>query len=99
MVFQKPKDWIKWVPLAEWWYNTNYHFALQTTPFEVLYGYSLPQLNLGSSPKSPNQAVNDLLVERQSTIRALKEQLLRAQDRMKRFADKKRSERSFKVGD
>jgi Integrase core domain/Chromo (CHRromatin Organisation MOdifier) domain len=99
MVFQKPKDWIKWVPLAEWWYNINYHSALHTTPFEALYGYSPPQLSLGSVPKSPNQAVNDLLVERQSTIRVLREQLLRAQDRMKRFADKKRSERSFQVGD
>lgn len=34
-----PKQWIKWLPLAEFWYNTTYHSALGHTPFEVLYGH------------------------------------------------------------
>jgi transposase InsO family protein len=21
----KPKEWLRWLPLAEWWYNTNIH--------------------------------------------------------------------------
>jgi hypothetical protein len=32
-----PKDWSKWLPLAEFWYNTSFHSALNHTPFEVLY--------------------------------------------------------------
>jgi transposase InsO family protein len=39
MIFEKPKEWEKWVPLAEWWYNTNFHTSIQTIPFEALYGY------------------------------------------------------------
>jgi hypothetical protein len=79
MVFERPKEWVKWVPLAEWWYNTNFHTSLNTTLFEALYGYPPPQLGLGSIPKGINEAVNCELNERQLTLRVLKENLIRAQ--------------------
>jgi hypothetical protein len=34
-----PKQWSKWLSLAEFWYNTMYESALSHTPFEVLYGH------------------------------------------------------------
>lgn len=27
--FQKPHSWLKWLPMAEWWYNTSHHSALK----------------------------------------------------------------------
>lgn len=33
-----PKMWSKWLPLAEYWYNTNFYTAFQTTSFEAVYG-------------------------------------------------------------
>jgi Chromo (CHRromatin Organisation MOdifier) domain len=56
-------------------------------------------LGLDSSPKGSNEIVNDQLEERQLTIKVLREQLLRAQSRMKKIAERKMSERSFQVGD
>lgn len=38
MFGEKPKEWLKWLPLAEYWYNTNFHTSIQTTPFEEIYG-------------------------------------------------------------
>jgi len=34
-----PSKWTKYLPLAELWYNTKFHIAIQLTPFEALYGY------------------------------------------------------------
>nr|AAL68643.1 polyprotein [Oryza sativa Japonica Group] len=34
-----PSHWSKWLALAEYWYNTSFHSALGSTPFEVLYGH------------------------------------------------------------
>lgn len=52
MVFSEPKQWVKWLLLAEWWYNTNHHSSLKFTPFQVLYGFIPPQIPLGSLPHS-----------------------------------------------
>jgi len=35
---EQPKNWSKWLPLAKWWYNTSYHNAIHTTPYEIVYG-------------------------------------------------------------
>jgi hypothetical protein len=43
--------------------------------------------------------VTKFLEERVSASRLIKEQLLKARNRMKRFADRKRTERKFHVGD
>nr|GEZ49625.1 reverse transcriptase [Tanacetum cinerariifolium] len=39
---EQPKNWMKWLSLAEWRYNTNHHSAINTTPYEIVYGQSPP---------------------------------------------------------
>ena len=34
----KQKQWLKWLPWAEYWYNTSYPTTTRITPFEVVYG-------------------------------------------------------------
>ena len=38
-IANKPSTWVEWLPLAEFWFNTNFHTSIKMTPFEVLYGY------------------------------------------------------------
>jgi hypothetical protein len=59
-----PRQWVKWLPLAELWYNTSYHSSLQCTPFKALYGTDhslgmLPQLQL-----TDHKDVSNMLRER-----------------------------------
>ncbi|GKC57879.1 retrotransposon-related protein [Tanacetum coccineum] len=42
MTGDKPKEWVQWVPLAEYWYNTSFHTSINTTPCQVLYGQPPP---------------------------------------------------------
>ena len=94
-----PKEWSKWLPLAEYWYNTTFHSALGTTPFQVLYGH--PPRSLGL-PDPSAVTVTDLsawLSERNLLQKLIQQQLLRAQQRMKHQADKQRKEREFQVGE
>ena len=43
-VSDKKKQWVKWLPLAERWYNTSFHTATKLTPFMALYGYHPPSI-------------------------------------------------------
>ncbi|KAJ3705864.1 hypothetical protein LUZ61_009569 [Rhynchospora tenuis] len=94
-----PKRWHKLLPMAEWWYNTSFHSAIQTTPFQALYGYAPTQIPMGQPPKSQVEAVNKLFKERHAINLKLRDQIAKAHERMKKFADRKRTERKFSIGD
>lgn len=40
----QPPDWMKWLPWAEWWYNTTYHSSIKMTPFQALYSRPPPSI-------------------------------------------------------
>jgi hypothetical protein len=94
----EPKNWATWLPLAEWWYNTNYHTSLQVTPFETLYGYPPPLIS-GILVPGPVSPAVDFLVQKQQMLTRLKANLAQAQSRSKKYAHRNRSERQFSVGD
>lgn len=92
-----PTKWASWLSLAEHWYNTSFHTAAGTSPFEALYGY-VPR-SFGVTASASSDTLEDALKERASMTELLRQHLLKAQVRMKKQADKHRSERSFVVGD
>ena len=40
----KPSAWVEWLPLVEFWFNTNFDTFTKLTLFEALNGYSPPRL-------------------------------------------------------
>lgn len=99
MTSQRPKQWVKWLPLAEWWYNTTYNSAIKRTPFEALYGIQPRTLCLPSSHRSNMDTVESFQVNREAMDHLLKEAIQIAQNKYKHYADKKRQEAEFQVGD
>lgn len=98
MVSQRPNSWLSWLALAEWWYNTHHHSGLKTTPFEALYGYPPPHLNFhqyGVQDPSIKAFCRDIT----QFLQLLRQNLTATQSRIKHYADKGKSERTFEVGD
>lgn len=94
-----PARWLKWLSLAEFWYNSSFHSALGRSPFEALYGHSPNYFGIPSPASTAVPALDDWLREREQMNSLISQHLLRAQHRMKTQADKNRSERVFSVGD
>lgn len=71
----KPAEWSKWISLAEFLYNTNYHSATQMTPFKILYGYNPHQSSFELVSQSKVATMDQMLKERQLMAKVLKENL------------------------
>ena len=98
MAFAHPKKWYKWLSMAEWWYNTSFHTSLKMTPFQALYARPPPLIAELMLPP-PEEEDGTAELDRDTIAAQIKQNLLKAQDRMKYFADKKRSDRTLEVGD
>ncbi|KAL2232627.1 UNVERIFIED_CONTAM: Transposon Ty3-G Gag-Pol polyprotein [Sesamum indicum] len=62
-------------------------------------GYPPQQLSIGPYLQSHHSGIDELMQERVKTLQLLKDNLHQAQQKMKQYADKKRTEREFQVGD
>ncbi|KAK4396969.1 hypothetical protein Sango_1533500 [Sesamum angolense] len=99
MCHLRPSQWHKWLSLAEYWYNTNFHTGLKLTPFQALYGYVSGPLTIDPYIPTSQPEVREYLQERARMLEVMRGNLCEAQNRIKAFADKHRTERSFEVGD
>ena len=59
----RPKEWIRWFPWAEFCYNIAYHKSIRTTLFKLVYGCDPPQLKTYSPGDVVVPSVDDLLTE------------------------------------
>ncbi|KAI0502429.1 hypothetical protein KFK09_017378 [Dendrobium nobile] len=96
---ETPRKWAKWLPWAEYWYNTSYHSASQMTPFKVLYGRDPPHLVHYEKGNTAIFSVEQYLEERDQVLEELKKHLGRAQQIMKKRADTHRRDIQFEVGE
>ena len=98
-VNDRQTQWINWLHLVEWWYNSTHHTATKMSPFEALYGYPPPstQKYIINNFKVP--PVKDYLTTFDEVICILKNHLEQARNRINQQVDLKRTKHEFKVGD
>jgi len=71
--YDKQTQWVKWFPLAEWWYNTSFHTTTKMTPFMALYGYHTPSITSFSRENSKVQEVEDHIEHQEQVLGVAKD--------------------------
>lgn len=94
-----PSKWSAYLPPAEFWYNSSNHSAIGCSPFEALYGHPLRHFGISALDSIAVPELSTWLHDRRVMTELIQQHISRAKERMKRQADKKRSERHFQVGD
>ncbi|WVZ69509.1 hypothetical protein U9M48_018283 [Paspalum notatum var. saurae] len=94
-----PSKWINWLSQAEYWYNTSPHSAIGRSPFEALYGYKPRHFGISETDAVTAPDVQSWLQDRSVMTDLIRHHLVRSRHRMKKQADKQRSDRQYKVGD
>ncbi|KAE9590387.1 putative ribonuclease H-like domain-containing protein [Lupinus albus] len=70
--FDSPKEWIKLLPWAEYWYNIAYHTSIGMSPFKAVYGRDPPKLIRYAPTSEEPLAVQEQLLQRDHILVQLK---------------------------
>jgi hypothetical protein len=98
-VMDKPSKWEDYLHLVEFTYKNGYQASLKMRPFEALYGRKCNTPVSWDNPADRAIVGLELLKEMEEKMLKIKQNLKVAQDRDKRYANKNRTHREFKVGD
>jgi transposase InsO family protein len=96
---QYGRSWDKSLSYAEFSYNNSYQESLKMSPFEMLYGRRCRTLLFWNETGERKVFEPDILEEAEKQVRMDKENLRVRQSRQKSYADHRRRELIFDVGD
>jgi hypothetical protein len=92
-------SWDKSLPYAEFAYNNSYQTSLKMAPFEALYGRKCRTPLYWNQIGESQLFGPDIIKEAERQVEIIRENLKTAQSRQKSYADPKRREVVFEVGD
>jgi transposase InsO family protein len=91
--------WDKRLPYVEFSYNNSYQASLKMSPFEAIYGRNCRTPLHWDQPCERHLFGPDILLEAEENIRMVRENLKTAQSRQQSYANTRRRELSFEIGD
>ena len=100
-------DWDSWLPMVEFAINNSWHSSVNNTPFFLNYGrhprspteFVLLAAKRGREPDDKVPAVKSMIQNMHDAIAEAKRCLHAAQQRQKAYADTRRRDVDFKVGE
>ena len=91
--------WDEHLPLVEFAYNNSYQASIKMAPFEALYGRRCRTPLCWDEVGERSLLGPDIVQETAEKVRLIRQRLLTAQSRQKSYADHRRRELIFQVGD
>jgi hypothetical protein len=95
----RPRQWLRWLPWAEYTFNTAYQSSLKDTPFRVVYGRDPPSIRSYEPGESRVPAVAKSMEERDQFLADVRYRLEQAQATQKLHYDKAHRHVVYNVGD
>ncbi|XP_057790989.1 uncharacterized protein LOC131008107 [Salvia miltiorrhiza] len=99
VILDRGAQWEQILPLVEFAYNNSYQATINMAPYEALYGKKcrspLYWDEVGERKVLGPEAVDEMI----TIIRQIRQRIKEAQDRQKTYADTRRTEIQFAVGD
>ena len=92
-------SWDDNLPYAKFSYNNSYQASLKTAPFEVLYGRKCRTPLIWDEVEEHQFFGPDLIRDAEEKVKLIRDRLKIAQSRQKSYADAKRKEVTYEVGD
>ncbi|KAL0544358.1 hypothetical protein IC582_019472 [Cucumis melo] len=98
-VLQLKGSWDTHLPLMEFAYNNNYQSSIGMAPYEALYGRPCKTPVCWNEVGERKLVGPELVQITTNNIKLIRENLRKTQDRQKSYADKRRRNLEFQVGD
>ncbi|KAK8636992.1 hypothetical protein V6N13_064424 [Hibiscus sabdariffa] len=92
-------SWEDFLPLAEFAYNNSYQASIRMAPYEALYGRKCRTPICWTELYDRKTMGPELIQETENTVRLIRDRLKQAFDRQKSYADRRRKDIEFAVGD
>jgi len=92
-------SWDRYLPLAEFAYNNSYQASIQMAPYEALYGRKCKTPVCWTELGEDKLVGPDLVKQAEEKVKSIKANLKVASDRQKSYADLKRKEIEYGIGD
>jgi hypothetical protein len=90
LIGDRPRQWLQWLPWAEFCYNSAYQSSLRTSPFRVVFGRDPPPSVRSYEPNTTRvPAVAQQLAERDEFLAEIRDRLEQAHQHYKSYYDKK----------
>ncbi|KAK8987271.1 hypothetical protein V6N11_027027 [Hibiscus sabdariffa] len=92
-------SWEDFLPLAEFAYNNSYQVSIRMATYEALYGRKCRTPICWTELYDRKILGPELIQETEDTVRLIRDRLKQAFDRQKSYADRRRKDIEFAVGD
>lgn len=96
---ENPRHWYKFLHLAEYWYDTSFHTAIQMIPFKALYGRYPPSLSDYVSGSTIDSTLDMNMQHHHHMLTHLKANFQKNKIQMEKQVNKHHVDFTFQVGD